>query len=114
MFWRVDTLKKGTYLRLNYYYVFKSRKESKTLNYREISEIGYKTVHKKVYNIIEEYKNELPEIYKIEKYNYKEQNEIPILHINLKEYIKAGKDEMNKLMNEVKKLHGYLQNVNFE
>ena len=33
---------------------------------------------------------------------------------NLKEYIKGGKDEMNKLMNEVKKLHGYLQNVNFE
>lgn len=28
--------------------------------------------------------------------------------------IKAGKDEMDKLMNEVKKLHGYLQNVNFE
>lgn len=28
--------------------------------------------------------------------------------------MKAGKDEMDKLMNEVKKLHGYLQNVNFE
>ena len=52
------------------------------------------------------------------KMNYlksiKEQNEITILHINLKEYIKAGKDEMDKLMNEVKKLHEYLQNVNFE
>ena len=35
-------------------------------------------------------------------------------NMNLKEYIKAGKDEMDKLMNEVKKLHGYLQNENFE
>lgn len=114
IFWRVDTLTEGTYLRLNYYYIFKNRKDSKNLNYREINEIGYKIVHKKVYNIINEYKNELPKIYKIEKCNYREQNEIPILHINLKEYIKGGKDEMNKLMNEVKKLHGYLQNVNFE
>lgn len=114
IFWRVDTLTEGTYLRLSYYYIFKNRKDSKTLNYKEISEIGYNIVHKKIYDIIEEYQNELSKIYKIEKCNYKEQNEIPILHINLKEYIKAGKDEMDKLMNEVKKLHGYLQNVNFE
>ena len=114
IFWRVDTLTEGTYLRLSYYYIFKNRKDSKTLNYKEISEMGYNIVHKKIYDIIEEYQNELPKIYKIKKCNYKEQNEIPILHINLKEYIKAGKDEMNKLMNEVKKLHGYLQNVNFE
>ena len=114
IFWRVDTLTEGTYLRLSYYYIFKNRKDSKTLNYKEISEMGYNIVHKKIYDIIEEYQNELPKIYKIKKCNYKEQNEIPILHINLKEYIKGGKDEMNKLMNEVKKLHGYLQNVNFE
>ena len=114
IFWRVDTLTEGTYLRLSYYYIFKNRKDSKTLNYKEISEIGYNIVHKKIYDIIEEYQNELSKIYKIEKCNYKEQNEIPILHINLKEYIKAGKDEMDKLMNEVKKLHGYLQNENFE
>ena len=114
IFWRVDTLTEGTYLRLSYYYIFKNRKDSKTLNYKEISEIGYNIVHKKIYDIIEEYQNELSKIYKIEKCNYKEQNEIPILHINLKEYIKAGKDEMDKLMNEVKKLHEYLQNVNFE
>ena len=99
IFWRVDTLTEGTYLRLSYYYIFKNRKDSKTLNYKEISEIGYNIVHKKIYDIIEEYQNELSKIYKIEKCNYKEQNEIPILHINLKEYIKAGKDEMNKLMN---------------
>lgn len=114
IFWRVDTLTEGTYLRLSYYYIFKNRKDSKTLNYKEISEMGYNIVHKKIYDIIEEYQNELSKIYKIKKCNYKEQNEIPILHINLKEYIKGGKDEMNKLMNEVKKLHGYLQNVNFE
>ena len=114
IFWRVDTLTEGTYLRLSYYYIFKNRKDSKTLNYKEISEIGYNIVHKKIYDIIEEYQNELPKIYKIKKCNYKEQNEIPILHINLKECIKSGKDEMNKLMNEVKKLHGYLQNENFE
>ena len=114
MFWRVDTLKEGTYLRLNYYYVFKSRKESKTLNYRKISEKGYKIAHKKVYGIIEKHERELSKMNKIEKCNYKKQNEIPILHINLKEYVKAGKDEMNKLMNEVKKLHNYLQNINFE
>ena len=114
IFWRVDTLTEGTYLRLNYYYIFKNRKDSKTLNYKEISEIGYNIVHKKIYDIIEEYQNELPKIYKIKKCNYKEQNEIPILHINLKECIKSGKDEMNKLINEVKKLHGYLQNENFE
>ena len=114
IFWRVDTLTEGTYLRLSYYYIFKNRKDNKTLNYKEISEIGYNIVHKKIYDIIEEYQNELPKIYKIKKCNYKEQNEIPILHINLKEYIKAGKDEMNKLMIEVKKLHGYLQNENFE
>lgn len=99
IFWRVDTLTEGTYLRLSYYYIFKNRKDSKTLNYKEINEIGYNIVHKKIYDIIEEYQNELPKIYKIKKCNYKEQNEIPILHINLKEYIKAGKDEMNKLMN---------------
>ena len=114
IFWRVDTLTEGTYLRLSYYYIFKNRKDSKTLNYKEISEIGYNIVHKKIYDIIEEYQNELPKIYKIKKCNYKEQNEIPILHINLKECIKSGKDEMNKLINEVKKLHGYLQNENFE
>lgn len=114
IFWRVDTLTEGTYLRLSYYYIFKNRKDSKTLNYKEISEMGYNIVHKKIYDIIEEYQNELPKIYKIKKCNYKEQNEIPILHINLKECIKSGKDEMNKLMNEVKKLHGYLQNENFE
>ena len=114
IFWRVDTLTEGTYLRLSYYYIFKNRKDNKTLNYKEISEIGYNIVHKKIYDIIEEYQNELPKIYKIKKCNYKEQNEIPILHINLKECIKSGKDEMNKLMNEVKKLHGYLQNENFE
>lgn len=114
IFWRVDTLTEGTYLRLSYYYIFKNRKDSKTLNYKEINKIGYNIVHKKIYDIIEEYQNELPKIYKIEKCNYKEQNEIPILHINLKEYIKAGKDEMDKLMNEVKKLHEYLQNENFE
>ena len=114
IFWRVDTLTEGTYLRLSYYYIFKNRKDSKTLNYKEISEMGYNIVHKKIYDIIEEYQNELPKIYKIKKCNYKEQNEIPILHINLKEYIKGGKDEMNKLMNEVKKLHNYLQNINFE
>ena len=114
IFWRVDTLTEGTYLRLSYYYIFKNRKDNKTLNYKEISEMGYNIVHKKIYDIIEKYQNELPKIYKIKKCNYKEQNEIPILHINLKEYIKTGKDEMNKLMNEVKKLHEYLQNVNFE
>lgn len=114
IFWRVDTLTEGTYLRLSYYYIFKNRKDSKTLNYKEISEIGYNIVHKKIYDIIEEYQNELPKIYKIKKCNYKEQNEIPILHINLKECIKSGKDEMNKLINEVKKLHEYLQNENFE
>jgi len=114
IFWRVDTLTEGTYLRLSYYYIFKNRKDSKTLNYKEISAIGYNIVHKKIYDIIEEYQNELPKIYKIKKCNYKEQNEIPILHINLKECIKSGKDEMNKLINEVKKLHGYLQNENFE
>ena len=37
IFWRVDTLTEGTYLRLSYYYIFKNRKDSKTLNYKEIS-----------------------------------------------------------------------------
>ena len=33
IFWRVDTIGGGTYLRLNYYYVFKNREENKYLDY---------------------------------------------------------------------------------
>ena len=112
IFWRMDNTKKeGPYLRLNFYHKYNTENES--LKY--IRKEKYEVVYKKIYKIIEEHKNELIKINNIEENcKYKNDYEIPILHINLKEYIKAGKDEMNKLMNEVKKLHGYLQNVNFE
>ena len=112
IFWRMDNTKKeGPYLRLNFYHKYNTENES--LKY--IRKEKYEVVYKKIYKVIEEHKNELIKINNIEENcKYKDDYEIPILHINLKEYIKDGKDEMNKLMNEVKKLHGYLQNVNFE
>ena len=113
IFWRVDTIGGGTYLRLNYYYVFKNREENKYLDYMEISKTQYEIVLKKVYDIIGKHRNELPKIREVKKCSYKKQNEIPILHINLKKYIEDGEQEMNKLINEVKKLHNYLKNENF-
>ena len=100
IFWRMDNTKKeGPYLRLNFYHKYNTENES--LKY--IRKEKYEVVYKKIYKVIEEHKNELIKINNIEE-NCK----------YLKEYKKDGKDEMNKLMNEVKKLHGYLQNVNFE
>ena len=110
IFWRIDTVKAGTYLRLNFYKKYDENNE----NLENIIRNTYNNINRKIYNVIEKYKNELSNIYKIENCNYKKQNEIPILHINLKEYIKAGKDEMDKLVIEVKKLHSYLQTENFE
>ena len=112
IFWRMDNTKKeGPYLRLNFYH--KYDKENESLKYTRKEK--YEIVYKKIYKVIKEHKSELTKINNIEENcKYKDDYEIPILHINLKEYIKAGKDEMDKLMDEVKKLHGYLQNVNFE
>ena len=111
IFWRIEELRKGPCLRLIFYHEYDKKNEE----LKNIRKEKYETVYEKIYSVIEEYKNELPKIYKIKgKYKYTNDYKIMILRINLKEYIKAGKDEMNKLMNEVKKLHGYLQNVNFE
>lgn len=111
IFWRIEELRKGPCLRLIFYHEYDKKKEE----LKNIRKEKYETVYEKIYSVIEEYKNELPKIYKIKgKYKYTNDYKIMILRINLKEYIKAGKDEMNKLMNEVKKLHGYLQNENFE
>ena len=95
--------------------IFYHEYDKKNEELKNIRKEKYETVYEKIYSVIEEYKNELPKIYKIKgKYKYTNDYKIMILRINLKEYIKAGKDEMDKLMNEVKKLHGYLQNENFE
>jgi hypothetical protein len=111
IFWRIEELRKGPCLRLIFYHEYDKKNEE----LKNIRKEKYETVYEKIYSVIEEYKNELPKIYKIKgKYKYTNDYKIMILRINLKEYIKAGKDEMDKLMNEVKKLHGYLQNVNFE
>ena len=112
IFWRMDNTKKeGPYLRLNFYH--KYDKENESLKYTRKEK--YEVVYKKIYKVIKEHKSELTKINNIEENcKYKDDYEIPILHINLKEYIKAGKDEMDKLMDEVKKLHNYLQNINFE
>ena len=111
IFWRIEELRKGPCLRLIFYHEYDKKNEE----LKNIRKEKYETVYEKIYSVIEEYKNELPKIYKIKgKYKYTNDYKIMILRINLKEYIKAGKDEMNKLMNEVKKLHGYLQNENFE
>ena len=113
IFWRVDTGKDGTYLRLNFYYKYK--KDDKISEKIKISEEKYEDVYKKIYNVIEKYKDKLQEIYRMEKKcKYKKNYEIPILHINLKKFIEAGKTETNKLINEVKELHNFLQNENFE
>ena len=111
IFWRIEELRKGPCLRLIFYHEYDKKNEE----LKNIRKEKYETVYEKIYSVIEEYKNELPKIYKIKgKYKYTNDYKIMILRINLKEYIKAGKDEMDKLMNEVKKLHGYLQNENFE
>ena len=111
IFWRIEELRKEPCLRLIFYHEYDKKNEE----LKNIRKEKYETVYEKIYSVIEEYKNELPKIYKIKgKYKYTNDYKIMILRINLKEYIKAGKDEMDKLMNEVKKLHGYLQNVNFE
>lgn len=111
IFWRIEELRKEPCLRLIFYHEYDKKNEE----LKNIRKEKYETVYEKIYSVIEEYKNELPKIYKIKgKYKYTNDYKIMILRINLKEYIKAGKDEMNKLMNEVKKLHEYLQNVNFE
>ncbi len=111
IFWRIEELRKEPCLRLIFYHEYDKKNEE----LKNIRKEKYETVYEKIYSVIEEYKNELPKIYKIKgKYKYTNDYKIMILRINLKEYIKTGKDEMNKLMNEVKKLHEYLQNVNFE
>lgn len=111
IFWRIEELRKEPCLRLIFYHEYDKKNEE----LKNIRKEKYETVYEKIYSVIEEYKNELPKIYKIKgKYKYTNDYKIMILRINLKEYIKAGKDEMDKLMNEVKKLHGYLQNENFE
>ena len=111
IFWRIEELRKEPCLRLIFYHEYDKKNEE----LKNIRKEKYETVYEKIYSVIEEYKNELSKIYKIKgKYKYTNDYKIMILRINLKEYIKAGKDEMDKLMNEVKKLHGYLQNVNFE